>query len=311
MGESVMLITKVYEMFKKYDITVEDVIKAVKYLKTFGYLVKNKEASIDDIITAVQRFQEMFHIIQDGELGLQTVKTMDLPRCGHPDIMRLEDGTEIEHATALQKWGLKHLTYYIKNRVTYLDGQRTDPDLFDSIIADCFSESETIFDMTFERVNNPNNANLIIDSSSNRSEDFGQQSGVLGWAYLPSGTNYKGQLLCKLDNAESWRSNLRTGNGILLKNVFMHECSVGHMMGLPHSKVKSALMAPYYNPSVSTAQSPDDVENLVARYGKPKVTPDPEPDPKPVPTEGLNISIDKVPEDATISIPGYRVIRMG
>jgi len=66
----------------------------------------------------------------------------------------------------------------------------------------------------------------------------------------------------KFDESETWRTD---AGGILWWNVFNHEW--GHIIGLVHSRVRTALMAPIYSANVAVPQSPDDVERAVQIFG--------------------------------------------
>src|ERR1019366_8787269 len=81
------------------------------------------------------------------------------------------------------------------------------------------------------------------------------------WAYLPTGSDT--QLLMEFDLAENW--TIADGAGVHVINVACHE--FGHLMGLSHSTLQSALMAPYYNVAILTPQTQDDIPRFVARYG--------------------------------------------
>ena len=68
----------------------------------------------------------------------------------------------------------------------------------------------------------------------------------------------------KFDTDEIWVKN-REEKGTLLRNVAAHE--IGHILGLSHSSVNSALMAPYYDPNVDRPQQNDDVTRIQQLYG--------------------------------------------
>jgi hypothetical protein len=85
--------------------------------------------------------------------------------------------------------------------------------------------------------------------------------GVLAFAYFPIPTNPEpiaGDIF--YDEAEDWSDPL------FLRLVTMHE--VGHSLGLGHSEDPNALMAPFYNPSLS-GLTPDDIAGIQSIYGLP------------------------------------------
>ncbi len=87
----------------------------------------------------------------------------------------------------------------------------------------------------------------------------------------------------KFDVDEAW-TLLPGQRGTMLVNVATHE--FGHLMGLSHSRLQTALMAPYYNAAIAVPQSQDDITRFQARYGvrQGPVTP---PVPVPVPAPGV------------------------
>jgi len=77
------------------------------------------------------------------------------------------------------------------------------------------------------------------------------------------------------------------------------------LLGLDHSRLSSALMAPYYNAFIAKPQTVDDIPRIVALMG-PKTVPAPPPPPgQPPPTapktrlivdvEGTITSIQRIP----------------
>ena len=173
-----------------------------------------------------------------------------VPRCGCPDF----------HLGANpKKWGLSDLNYCVVNRDTDLD-----PETWDRLLKEAFDSWSEVTNLKFTKVGNKSSANIIVDIGSGQSSYFDGPLGTLAWAYLPPSQNYNGQLLMKFDTDEIWVKN-REEKGTLLRNVAAHE--IGHILGLSHSSVSSALMAPYYDPNVDRPQQNDDVIRIQQLYG--------------------------------------------
>ncbi len=285
----IKLLSKVKSITRNID--PEDILFALEYLNKYGYL-NNSADSVQEFLNSLTRFQDFFDITVDGELGEETLNEMRLPRCSMPDFI-----TENSHQ---YKWTKKNLTYYIKSRVNGIA-----PDDFDAVVEECAKDSMEICGLKFTRTNSPN-ADLVLDTGRSRREQFGSPSGVLAWSEIPMGDNR--QILMKLDLAEPWTIDINKP-GIYLKSVIAHETFSGHGVGLLHHKNKCALLFPQYQRHTNTPQKCYEIPQLQSRYGKPQAKPDPDPDPKPDPPETTVIRIKGNIKD--ISIPGYRVQKIG
>lgn len=286
----------------------QSVRAALSYLKYYNY-INGSELTEDVVKAATESFQDRFGIPSDGIIGPQTLKAMTYPRCGCKDVEHL-----VENASQPNKWGLKNLKLYIED---YIPGLTKDE--MESIIKDVFAKTSKIIDLTFELTKNSNDAQFVVRVSSDPREELGSPSGVLAFQYLPPKYNYTGPALEGVfDGAEKWVGD-RGGNGIRFRNVFTHEV-IGHGLGLSHSSIKSALLAPFYAPDVAFLVSPDDVERLIALYGKAKDVPT-TPTPTPVPGnpekvvitikgKGFTVSHAIEGEDLNVTIPGWRCTKL-
>lgn len=297
---------------EEYQPTVAGIRKAIAYLRKYGYVHSIKSITIGDVIAAVELFQQFAGLKQDGIVGPKTLRAMEWPRCQCKDVQ--PEGV-MENRAAM-KWGTKKLRYYIARRDSDLSSQE-----WAATMAKAFKQWSDVADLEFVRVDSQQSAQLILSVGSGRGDGFDGSGGTLAWAQLPRGNNYRGQLLSRFDTAETWVIDPRK-RGILLLNVACHE--FGHLLGLDHSRVNTALMAPFYNPRVDKPQANDDIKRMQALYGKPKSQPDPDPDPdpdpnpdpdpdpdpQPTPFEGLEITL-QVKQDGVkgIKIPGYKVTR--
>lgn len=284
------------EVAKNFDltkITFGDIKKVVGYLEKYGYL--KDEYTVKDLVGGVKRLHSFFDLDSDT-ITDQTLKIVQTSRCGCPDNLTTEELSDNN------KWAFSHLKYYFDAFVPNLtkDEQREYAKRsYDSISAVC--------GLTFEEVSNANQANIII--TTGRDNGLGTQNEVLAYAFLPSSQNHQSQLQLVFDQVEFWITDKSPSQrGIYYQNVHCHESL--HNLGLAHSQVSSALMAPFYSPKLAVPQQNDDIARLVRRYGPRKVNPVPPPVvpvTPTVPTIGeINI---KIIGDQII-IPGYRIQKL-
>lgn len=222
---------------------------AARYLQHYGYAPDAVPGAPAPQTDALSVFQERTGLPVTGELDSATVEMIRRPRCGCKDAKRLE--------AELAKWRKNRLTYFIRSRVRGLTREQ-----FDAAIRTAFDQWEACADIKFIEAASAQTADLIIDTGSGPADNFDGPSGTLAWAFLPfDGVS---QLQMKFDLGEQWAI---VGQGIRLLNVACHE--FGHMLGLDHSRVASALMAPIYSVNVTKPQANDDVPRIQALYGKP------------------------------------------
>lgn len=254
-----------------------DVEFGLKYIDHY-YIDPDKVTAFDDsaVEKAIKQFQVTFGLPVTGKLDATSVKVMRYtPRCGCPDFQRLE--------VAAVKWGSKNLTYFFESYVSGLS--KADQETLAELALRQWAE---VADLKFERVTSKSQARLIFSSGRGPADNFDGPSNTLAWAFLPSGNSYDGQLLMKFDLDETWIKNPQD-RGILYLNVACHE--FGHMLGLDHSKVKTALMAPFYAVGITKPQNSDDVPRIRGLYGAP-TAPLPPPPLPPGKKHKIEITVD-------------------
>jgi peptidoglycan hydrolase-like protein with peptidoglycan-binding domain len=273
----------------KVSTTLDNAVKVVEYLKQYGYLVDNGSLTVADIVEAVKRFQKFFGLAEDGNLSQQVYKATLLPRCALPDFG--------EQAREFARWKRTNLTYYVKDYVRGLTKTAVD-DIFKTAWSDWMKHAA----ISVSQVNS-SNANIIISVGSSQQDGFDGPGNTLAWAYLPNGND--SQLLCKFDLAETWITN-NNQRGILLRNVACHE--FGHLLGLSHSNVQSALMAPFYSAGIASPQLKDDITRIQGLYGKATTPTEPKP-----PTDGATkkLYLEFTGEILKADIDGYRLSKIG
>jgi hypothetical protein len=241
-----------------------DVETVKNYLVRFGYAAASELAD-EAIDFAIGRANKILGV--DGQsITDQTVKGMlTIPRCGCTDAQFAR--------TELNQWLLSKaqagITY---NILGYVNGLSRDSQ--EEQIANAFAYWEQVSSFRAIR-SSDRNADILINVSSSRQEEFGTAGNVLAWAYLPQGKNWTKQLLMKFDLAENW-------NSISLEVVACHE--IGHLLGLDHTDINGELMFPTYNQRVTKPQKRYDIPQCQLRYpwtaaGQPPVVVDTASDP--------------------------------
>jgi matrix metalloproteinase-14 (membrane-inserted) len=301
-----MIIEQIIEDINMPEITHEVIKRVIAYLIKYKYIdIKDEVLTIDigKFKDTIAKFQEAFGLKVDGIVGPKTLAAMEWPRCGCPEYM-IEQANE-----KMYKFGTLDLTYYINGRDSDLSASD-----WDQGIRDALDSIEDVCGLLFTRVNDINKANLVYGVGRGRAHDFDGPSGTLAWFQIAPSTNFRGQVSGKFDLDENWV--YKQGRGIKFVNVACHETL--HGLGLFHSNVSSALMAPFYSPDIAKPQQNDDITRLQARYGKPRVNREPKPVPTPVPTPTPTPTPEPKPGELhiiiqgdKITIPGYRVQQLG
>ena len=265
------LLNKVFDRWS--DINPKNLERFIKYLEWFGYL-KSGEWDLTDLIRAILQLQKQAGVNPDGEVGDKTLGIMNMPRCA------------MKERQVSGKWGLKTLKYYIQSR----DNSDMTADQWDEEMRlGCEAWSE-VTDLKFVRTNSFSDANLVLTAGW-----IDGPSSTLAYYQLPPGNNYRGRLSGKFDILERWILLINSGSGIRLRNVVSHE--IGHGLGLYHSNVSSALMAPFYSRNIVKPQQNDDVTRIQRLYGKPTGPTDP-PTPGSFPIDLMNTP----PEEALVEV---------
>ncbi len=253
-----------------------------KYLETYGYLQSDGEAfeeddvfmrstsadhvldesplatsgHFDDATTkALCAFQEMAGLEVTGEVDAPTREKMNEPRCGVHDRSDLGEFT-----TGAGKWASNNLTYSFQN---YTD------DLSDNAIRWAIDQAFGLWSaetpLRFRRVSDGTAGDIVIRFVTGNHDDgapFDGAGRVLAHAFFPSNSgSIRGDT--HFDDAEVWTVAV-PANGTDLVTVAAHE--FGHALGLRHSSVSGALMAPFYG-GPSRKLSSDDIQGIQSLYG--------------------------------------------
>ena len=246
-----------------------DVDRLQQYLTMFGYVetpvrsafgleateVPPPKKGVFDAKTedALKRFQEFNNLPPTGELDEPTLELMSKPRCGFPDLADFTlDG---------RKWPSTSLTFGYQNFT---------PDLTQAQIRAAIKQAldlwAAVTPLSFTEVPFASSPDIVIRFVAGNHGDgsnFDGVSGVLAHAFFPppNGGSLAGDT--HFDEAETWSVNL-PASGIDLVTVAAHE--FGHALGLAHSTVSGALMAPFYGGPHRNLES-DDIAGIRAIYG--------------------------------------------
>merc|ERR1719402_1568997 len=261
---------------------------ALKYLEKFGYISKTTpkedDTPVDSPATgagdtpqkspgkghrvsveeAVKNFQEFAGLSATGELDEETIKLMSLPRCGVKDVIAPSSGNSSKYQVQGSRWQKKTLSY----RVTRYSQKMTRAQV-DADVKKAFSFWSDATTLKFVK-RNSGDVDIQIGFftfSHGDADPFDGRGGTLAHAFFP---RYGGDI--HLDDSEQWSANSYQGTNFL--QTLTHE--IGHSLGLSHSRVSAAVMAPFYrgwDPAFKLHS--DDIRGIQSLYGKPPVTTSP------------------------------------
>ncbi|XP_041360430.1 stromelysin-3-like [Gigantopelta aegis] len=261
------------------------------YLIKYGYLVPQDPKtgalrSEESVKQAIREFQQLAGLPVTGDLDPNTKEMMSLPRCGVPDNIGIGRKSKRKKRYALQgsKWAKTDLTYKIAEFSQDLQKGQTELEVDRALKV--WSEV-TPLRFTRKQIGPVDIEVKFVRRSHGDGNPFDGRGRTLAHAFFPQ---YGGD--AHFDEEEPW--TIAVSTGVNLFQVAAHE--FGHSLGLAHSDVSTALMAPFYRGfQRSFTLDADDVGAIQELYGppnnvKPGIRAEP---PKPVPTSG----------DPVISIP--------
>ncbi|CAL1529901.1 unnamed protein product [Lymnaea stagnalis] len=245
-----------------------------QFLSKFGYLPamsdiqQGRLVSNDALWTAIEEFQRFNGLKVTGILNKETQDKMDMPRCGLPDVLEspfldTDNNVHIPMAFSIygDRWWIPTVTWKLSNTSTKLP-ENDQLLAFKNAIA--IWQREIPKRIKFQPTSGHPDIEMsfgVGDHGDGVMSSFDGKGHVLAHAYRP-GAGLGGD--AHFDDEEEWSVN---GTGTDLLTVAVHE--LGHSLGLRHSDVPTAVMAPYYAFRGAVNLAPDDIRGIQALYGRP------------------------------------------
>lgn len=241
-----------------------------EYLRTFAYLGdENPDPQMGELQShpdlqfalAIRTFQRFAGLNETGVVDDDTVRMMRMPRCGVKDTLTMGGIARRRKryaASSGDKWNKLHLTYRFRGYTPDLPRDTVRRvfvkafEMWSQVSALTFSETSAVPDIWI----------LFAAGSHGDRNPFDGPGSTLAHAYFP-GSGIGGD--AHFDEDEQWTDNTYSGTNLL--QVAVHE--IGHSLGLGHSDVQSAIMAPFYRgykPNFSLDQ--DDIDGIRYLYGQ-------------------------------------------
>ncbi|GIZ00638.1 stromelysin-1 [Caerostris extrusa] len=250
-------------LIASFSFPINDEGGAALYLHKFGYLEDNGYrvgalVGPETISSAIKDFQRFAGINQTGTLDNDTLTMMNTPRCGVKDKIGSSAFARRRKRYAFaSKWRTTDLTY----RILKYPAKLKDRTKVEKEIARAFKVWSDVSTLSFQEKKS-GRANIIISFERRDHGDgdpFDGPGKTLAHAFFPQ---FGGD--AHFDDEEKWTVSEMTGTNLF--QVAAHE--FGHSLGLSHSDIKEALMAPYYRGFQPILElDNDDVEAIQSLYG--------------------------------------------
>lgn len=239
---------------------------ALIYLSQYGYLTASRQGNSSQLLDensyrrAIEDFQSFAGLDVTGELDRTTIEVMSLPRCGVKDKVGTGDNRAKRYALQGSRWKVKDLTYKIAQYPDKLQRSEVDKE-----VQRAFNVWSEYTDLTFTPTKGQVHIEIkFVVGEHGDGDPFDGPGGTLAHAYFPV---FGGD--AHFDASESWSINSYRGTNLF--QVAAHE--FGHSLGLSHSDVREALMAPFYRGYDPIFElNADDIDGIQKLYGR-KMTP--------------------------------------
>ncbi|XP_050225059.1 metalloendoproteinase 3-MMP-like [Mercurialis annua] len=253
------------------------------YLNHFGYLTYNQSHPNDDhyddlLESAITTYQLNYHLNVSGFLDPQTVLKLMTPRCGVADIVNgttwMESGKKSSsHHHHHRRHGPKslrtvsHYSFFpnfprwpaSKYHLTY-SFLPIFPSWAVNPVAGAFATWEANTHFSFSFIQLYTAADIVISFHRGEHGDgqpFDGPGGTIAHAFAPQVG------LFHYDADEIWSIEAVAG-AYHLETTALHE--IGHLLGLGHSSVESAIMYPLIYPGTTKGLHFDDIQGIRVLY---------------------------------------------
>ncbi|KAK7307184.1 hypothetical protein VNO77_40014 [Canavalia gladiata] len=257
-----------YNNFTTYEFgqSYKDLYKVKSFFHQFGYLSNTppfNDNYDDTLVSAIQTYQKYYNLKVTGKLDHDTVQHISVPRCGVPDINTGKHPNYVffngSNGPPRYPPGTTKLTYAFlpENKVI---------DKFKHVFAIVFNRWSSVIKIQFEETASYDTANIKIGFYKGNHGDwppFDGQGGQWAHAFAPT----YGQ--AHFDIQENWKpdiTGLTDPTSTDLESIAMHE--IGHVLGLYHTPVQSAIMYAYINSLTRKVElTDDDIQGIRKLYG--------------------------------------------
>ncbi|XP_064614904.1 matrix metalloproteinase-14-like isoform X2 [Liolophura sinensis] len=266
------------------------------YLVKYGYL-KPQDPRTGALRTeesyreGLKIFQEFAGLNITGVLDSETMTMMQMPRCGVAD--EIGNGLRVRRRRRYtiqgSKWRKSPLTYKITTYTQKLTRQQVD-----DAVERAFKVWSDVSQLQFRKTTGtPDFEIYFARASHGDGNPFDGAGKTLAHAFFPQ---FGGD--AHFDDDERW--TVGTSRGVDLFQVAAHE--FGHSLGLSHSQVRSALMAPFYRGYQENFElDQDDVVAIQTLYGTRRQsttrTPVTQPPTRIRPVSGGGVTVNTLPRD--------------
>uniref|UniRef100_A0A914H581 Peptidase metallopeptidase domain-containing protein n=1 Tax=Globodera rostochiensis TaxID=31243 RepID=A0A914H581_GLORO len=213
------------------------------------------DLTLDSIRSAVRKFQEFAGLPTTGNLDNRTRKKMAQPRCGMQDVQMLTS------ADYVLKWRKRRVTYQLMHATDDIPEHMQKQAL--QLAFDAWSRVVPLDFSEASGYDTPDVKVLFARRSHGDPWPFDGRGGVLAHATFPQ----DGKL--HFDDDENWvfMDGNKIGNHRFTDMYWVALHEIGHVLGLSHSNIETAIMAPFY-------QDPRDLVDWRGNYKTPELTQD-------------------------------------